>query len=358
MSTSHSHHTLKSPVTLAIDAMGGDHGTNATISGAALCLKQRPDTLFLLFGERTKIEQVMAHFPQLKQASQIIHTDKMISNEEKPSVALRQGKNSSMRLAINAVSEGRADAVISSGNTGALMAMSKMVLKTLPEIRRPAIASVFPTKKGETIMLDLGANSVCDSDNLVQFAILGSVFAKVIKNQNAPTVGLLNVGSEDMKGPDHIRVAAEMLRQIEFPGTFHGYIEGNDIPRGTTDVVVTDGFTGNVALKVAEGTSELISHFIRDAFKSSFLSMIGALFAGAAMKKLKKRLDPRFYNGGMFLGLNGICVKSHGSSDDYGFSRALIVAADLAANNYNQRVAAELDALSEREIFETLGEQG
>ncbi len=345
-----------SPITLAIDAMGGDHGVKATVSGAALCHKQHKDNKFLFFGDKEQIENAMSRYGSLQSVSQIVHTDKVIAGDEKPSVALRQGKESSMRLAIDAVAEGRADAVISSGNTGALMAMSKMVLKTLPEIRRPAIASVFPTKKGETVMLDLGANSSCDSENLVQFAILGAVFAKIIKDQKRPTVGLLNVGSEDIKGPDHIRVAGEKLRMIEFPGIYYGNIEGNDIPRGTTDVVVTDGFTGNVALKVAEGTSELIAYFIRDAFTSSPLAAIGALFAGGAFKKLKKRVDPRFYNGGMFLGLGGICVKSHGSSDAYGFSRALLVAGDLVSNNYNQKVAEELEMLREREIMESLGE--
>ena len=345
-------------ITLAIDAMGGDHGVKATVAGASLCLKQRKHDRFLFFGNKDDIDKAMTRFPALRAVSEIIHTDHVISGDEKPSVALRQGKESSMRLAINAVADGRAQAVISSGNTGALMAMSKMVLKTLPEIRRPAIASVFPTKRGETVMLDLGANSVCDSDNLVQFAILGAVFSKIIKGHKRPSVGLLNVGTEEIKGPDHIRVAGEKLRMSEFPGVYYGNIEGNDIPRGTTDVVVTDGFTGNVALKVAEGTSELVSQFVKDAFKSSFLAALGALFAGAAFKKMKKKMDPRFYNGGMFLGLNGICVKSHGSSDAYGFSRALLVATDLASNNYNQRVAEELEMLREREIFDTLGEQG
>ena len=345
-------------ITLAIDAMGGDQGVKATIAGAALCLKQRKQDKFLFFGDQGQIEKAMSRFPALRKVSEITHTDKVISGDDKPSVALRQGKDSSMRLAINAVADGKAQAVISSGNTGALMAMSKMVLKTLPEIRRPAIASVFPTRTGETVMLDLGANSVCDSDNLVQFAILGAVFSKIIKDHKRPTVGLLNVGSEDIKGPDHIRVAGEKLRMIEFPGIYYGNVEGNDIPRGTTDVVVTDGFTGNVALKVAEGTSELVGLFVKDAFKSSPLAAIGALFAGSAFKKLKKRVDPRFYNGGMFLGLNGICVKSHGSSDDYGFSRALLVASDLAANNYNKKVAEELQAIREREIGDPMEEQG
>lgn len=324
--------------------MGGDHGPKATIAGAALCHKNNPGPQFIFYGNRDEIEAQLKQHSSLMGVSQIVHTDQIISGTDKPSQVLRKGKNSSMGLAIDAVAQGVADAVVSSGNTGALMAMAKISLKTLPEIRRPAIASVFPTLRGETIMLDLGANTVCDSDNLVQFAMLGAIFAKVVKGIPKPTVGLLNVGSEDMKGHDQVRVAGEILRNLDFPGLYYGNIEGNDIPRGTTDVVVTDGFTGNVALKVAEGTSELIGHLVKDAFKSSPFAMLGALFAGGALKRMKKRVDPKFYNGGMFLGLNGICIKSHGSSDAYGFSRALIVAADLVMNDYNTRVAQEIDA--------------
>jgi glycerol-3-phosphate acyltransferase PlsX len=337
--------------TLAIDAMGGDLGPKATVAGAAMCLKEHAHLKFLIFGREKDIMPFLSAHPELKKVSEIIHTDSVVASSDKPSQALRTGRSSSMWMAIEAVAEGRADAIISSGNTGALMAMAKLCLRSLPEIRRPAIASVFPTKKGETIMLDLGANTVCDSDNLVQFALLGSIFARLVKNIPRPTVGLLNVGTEEMKGNDQVRVAGEILRDMNFPGLYYGYIEGTDIPAGTTDVVVTDGFTGNVALKVAEGTSELIGHFVKDAFRSSLMAFLGGLFAWGAMKKLKQRVDPRFYNGGMFLGLNGICVKSHGSSDAYGFSRALKVAADLVDNDYNMKVAAEIKAQQERETL-------
>ena len=336
--------------TLAIDAMGGDHGPKATIAGAALCLKDNPEARFLIFGRRSEVEHLIDRHPKLKEHSQFIHCEDVISGDEKPSSALRRGKNSSMSQAINAVAEGRADAVVSSGNTGALMAIAKLALRTLPEIRRPAIASVFPTKKGETIMLDLGANTLCDSDNLVQFAILGAVFAKLVKGLSEPTVGLLNVGTEEMKGHDQVRVASEILKDTIFPGRYYGYIEGNDIPKGTTDVVVTDGFTGNVALKVAEGTSDLVSYFLKDALKSSPLAALGGLLSWGALKKAKKRMDPRFYNGGMFLGLNGICVKSHGSSDAYGFSRALLVASELVIQGYNEKVAHEIALQNERSM--------
>jgi phosphate acyltransferase len=334
--------------TLAIDAMGGDHGPKATIAGAAMCLREKPDATFLIYGHKAQVEPVLARHPHLKEKSTFIHCEDVISGDEKPSTALRRGKNSSMTRAIYAVAEGKADAVVSSGNTGALMAIAKLALRTLPEIRRPAIASVFPTKQGETIMLDLGANTICDSDNLVQFAILGAVFAKLVKGLSEPTVGLLNVGTEEMKGHDQVRVASEILRDTDFPGRYYGYIEGNDIPKGTTDVVVTDGFTGNVALKVAEGTSDLISYFLKSALKSSPLAALGGLFAWGALKKARKRMDPRFYNGGMFLGLNGICVKSHGSSDAYGFSRALHVASELVVHSYNEKVAHEIAIQNER----------
>ncbi|MCB9965059.1 MAG: phosphate acyltransferase PlsX [Rhodospirillales bacterium] len=337
-------------LSLAIDAMGGDHGVSASVAGAALCLKQHPECRFIFFGHQDEIEKAMAHHASLRGVSEIVHTDQVISGHEKPSVALRQAKNSSMRLAIDAVATGRAQAVVSSGNTGALMAISKMILKTLPQIRRPAIASVLPTMRGEVIMLDLGANSSCDSENLVQFAILGAVFARVIKGIANPTIGLLNVGSEDMKGTDQVKLTGEILRTHTIPGTYYGNVEGNDIPRGTTDVVVTDGFTGNVALKVAEGTSELITHFLKQSVKSSPLAMLGMLLASGAMKNLKRRADPRFYNGGMFLGLNGICVKSHGGSDSYGFSRALLLACDLVGNDYNRKVARELESLMDDDV--------
>ena len=329
--------------------MGGDHGPKATVAGAAECLRRfSGDVRFQLYGNRAEIDPILAKHKKLQDAATIFHTDKVVSGDEKPSQALRSGKGSSMQLAIEAVANGEADAIISSGNTGALMAMAKLGLRTLPDIRRPAIASVFPCENGETIMLDLGANTICDSDNLVQFALLGAVFAKSVKGVNRPTVGLLNVGTEEMKGNDQIRVASDILRTMEhFPGVYYGYIEGNDIPAGTVNVVVTDGFTGNIALKVAEGTAEFVGQLVRNALKSSPMAMLGALFARPALHKMRTRVDPRFYNGGMFLGLNGICVKSHGRSDAYAFSRALLNAATMVQNNYNQKVAAELAALTE-----------
>lgn len=333
--------------------MGGDHGVDATIPGAALALKDRPGISFLLFGDEKKIAPMLERYPVLKPVSTICHTDKAVSPDDKAAQALRSGRDSSMRLAINAVSEGRAHCIVSGGNTGALMAMAKMVLKCLPGIQRPAIASVFPTMKGETTMLDLGANLECDAELLVQFAVLGSVYARVVRGHEKPTVGILNVGSEEMKGHEEVRNASAILQQVKFPGKYVGFVEGNDIPAGTVDVVVTDGFTGNIALKVAEGVSKLTTHMLKQSLKSSPLSMLGAVLAMGALKGLKKRMDPRLYNGGMFLGLNGICVKSHGGMDDVGVASAIKVAADLVSAGFNARVAQEIQQVMSQESFIT-----
>jgi glycerol-3-phosphate acyltransferase PlsX len=209
----------------------------------------------------------------------------------------------------------------------------------------------MPTQTGETIMLDLGANLTCDAEILVQFAILGSVYARAIKNIDNPTVGLLNIGSEQMKGHEQLRTAANILNNVKFPGNFVGFVEGNDIPMGTVDVVVTDGFTGNVALKVAEGVGMLTKGFVKEALKSSLLARIGGMLAYSSMKKVNAKMDPRLYNGGMFLGLNGICVKSHGGMDEYGFSQAIKVAAKLVKNGYNDRVAYEIEQVMNQESF-------
>lgn len=328
--------------TIALDAMGGDYGPDVIVPGAAAALLKIPGTQFLFFGDEAKIAPVLEQHAALKTVSEIIHTDKKISGSDKPSTAIRNSRDSSMRLAIEAVKDGRAHSVVSAGNTGALMALSKMILKTLPGIERPAIASVFPAMKGSTVMLDLGANLECDSDVLVQFALLGAVYARVVMNIENPTVGLLNVGTEDMKGHEEVRAAAAVLSQTKFCGTYHGFVEGNDITKGTVNVVVTDGFTGNVALKTAEGVGKLTSQLLREAFKSSPLAMLGYLLSAGAMGRLKARINPSKYNGGMFLGLDGVAVKSHGSSDVEGTENAILVAANLVRNGFNKRVAAEV----------------
>lgn len=331
--------------------MGGDFGPEVVIPGAALALKELPGAKFILFGDARRINPILENHAELAAVSTVRHTEKMIGNDEKPSAAIRSGKDSSMRLAIEAVKSGDADCIVSGGNTGALMAMSKLILKSLPGIDRPALASIFPTMKGQTTVLDLGANIICDAEILVQFALLGTVYARVVLGVQNPTVGLLNIGSEEMKGHDQLRAASAILSNVELPGRYHGFIEGNDIPCGTVDVVVTDGFTGNVTLKVVEGVSKLFSQFTREALQSTLLSRLGAVLASPALKKLKKRMDPRLYNGGMFLGLGGICVKSHGGADDVGFANAIKVAANLVAHGFNERVAHEVENMMSQESF-------
>ena len=336
---------------VALDAMGGDHGVDSVIPGAALCLEDHPTLKFMIFGDEARIQKVLNKHEALKHVSTIIHTDKYIRSDEKPSAALRASKGSSMRMAIEAVKDGHADAIVSAGNTGALMALAKMVLKSLPGIHRPAIASIFPTMRGQTIMLDLGANVLVDAENLVQFAVLGTVFAKVHMNTSIPSVGLLNVGSEDMKGPDHVRGAAAILGDVEFPGRYHGFVEGDDITKGTVDVVVSDGYAGNIALKTAEGVGALTDTILKKSLKADPLSLLGAAIASMGLKRAKKAIDPRLYNGGVFLGLNGLCVKSHGGCDALAFSSAVNLAAELAEHGYIETVGNDINNLMEQETF-------
>ena len=332
----------KRPPTIALDAMGGDHAPGIVVDGAALAFLREPTLRFILVGDRQKIESLLNKHPTLKAACQIEEAASVVPNDMKASLALRQGKDSSMRLAINAVEAGKADAVVSAGNTGALMAMAKLVLRPLPGIERPAIASLFPTTRGECVMLDLGANIECDARNLVEFARMGALFARVLLGLEQPLVGLLNVGSEEQKGHEEIRTAHAQLKAHGLPGQFYGFIEGNDIPAGTVDVVVTDGFTGNIALKMAEGMGRFMSHLLRHTFSASWLSRLGYLFARGAFARLRIRLDPRKYNGGVFLGLQGICVKSHGGADAEGYANAISVAHDLVRGDLNARIAEEL----------------
>jgi len=338
---------MAADVVIALDAMGGDHAPDIVVRGAHLALKRFPHVRFLLVGHEDRIKPLLARYRRLSERTTIIHTDEAISGETKPSVALRTGRRSSMRLAIDAVADGRAHCIVSAGNTGALMAMAKIVLRTLPGIDRPAIASYFPTRRGESVMLDLGANVECDADNLVQFALMGDLFARTVLGLIQPVVGLLNVGSEDLKGHDAVREAATRLRSTLSTISFYGFVEGDDITAGTVDVIVTDGFTGNVALKTAEGTAKLCIDFFRSAFRYSILGRIGYLFARGALGRLRERLDPRRYNGAVFLGLQGIAVKSHGGADALGFANAIAVAVDMKANGFLDKIRDELQRLSE-----------
>jgi glycerol-3-phosphate acyltransferase PlsX len=335
---------LTAHLTIALDAMGGDKAPEVVVEGVGLARERYPQARFLLFGDRARIEPLLGD-AAVKAVCEIVHTDQVVKGDAKPSQVLRQGRQTSMWLAVDAVARGAAAGVVSAGNTGALMAISKFVLRMVPGIARPAIAAVFPTERGETVMLDLGANVDCDAQNLVQFAVMGEVFARAVLGIERPAVGLLNVGSEDIKGNDTVRGAAAILREGQLPIRFHGFVEGDDVPKGTVDVVVTDGFTGNIALKISEGTAKLYTHFLRDAFFSSRIARVGYALARRALLKVKLRIDPRRYNGAMFLGLNGIAVKSHGGTDAVGFANAIGVAVDLVSHGFNERITEELTRL-------------
>ncbi len=332
-------------LTIAIDAMGGDHAPQVVIAGTNMARTRHADLEFLLFGEQATVTPLVRAHPGLAERVTIVHTPDRVAADAKPSQALRHGRQSSMGLAIEAVRDGRAGAVVSAGNTGALMVLSKFCLKTLPGIERPAMCSLMPTRRRETLFLDLGANAECDAENLIQFAVMGEVFARAVLGIEKPTVGLLNIGTEELKGNDTLRQAAATLRDLPLSIEFRGFVEGTDLTSGTVDVVVTDGFTGNVALKVAEGAVGLYSHFLRQAFKSSFLTKLGYLLARPSLAVLRQRLDPRRYNGAMFLGLNGVVVKSHGGTDALGFANAVGVAVELVRQGTNERITTELNKL-------------
>lgn len=334
-------------VCISLDAMGGDHAPEMVVAGAEIALKRLPHLKFLMFGDEARLKPMLAKYPVLEAVSEVRHASQEVSMEDKPSVALRQRRDSSMRLAINAVKEGDAQGVVSAGNTGALMAMAKFVLKTVRGIDRPAIATYMPTQRGETVMLDLGANIECDENNLVQFALMGEVFARILFGLEKPSVGLLNVGIEELKGNESVKKAAAILRDIDLPIRFEGFVEGDDLAKGTVDVIVTDGFTGNVALKTAEGTARLLVHFLRETFKSSFFAKVGYLLARRSLQRFRDRMDPRRYNGAMLLGLNGIAVKSHGGTDALGFSNAIGVCHDLVVNKLNDSIKNELAAFEQ-----------
>jgi glycerol-3-phosphate acyltransferase PlsX len=331
---------------LSLDAMGGDHAPEIVIKGVAQAHIRYPATHFLLFGDEARLKPLIAAEKGLEACCTIRHTDQVVSGEAKPSQAVRQGRQSSMWKAIEAVKNGEAAGVVSAGNTGALMAMAKIILRPLPGIDRPAICALFPTRRGETAMLDLGANAQVDARNLVEFAIMGECFARAMLGLERPTIGLLNIGSEDLKGTDMLREASQTLRGAHLDMEFHGFVEGDDLAKGTVDVVVTDGFTGNVALKTAEGTAKLVFEFLRGAIKSSLLARFGMIFAMPVISQVRARVDPRRYNGAMFLGLNGIVVKSHGGTDAVGFANAIGNAVDLVARDLNAQIGRDLERMA------------
>ena len=333
-------------LTIALDAMGGDAAPAIVVEGAALALARQPDLVFLLYGDEPRLQPLLAAHPALRPAVSVRHTPDSVAGDAKPSLALRQGRNSSMRLAINAVKEGEAMAAVSAGNTGALMAMAKVVLKTLPGIDRPAIATVMPSQRQPVVVLDLGANIECGAEHLFQFAVMGEVFARVMLGVAKPRVALLNVGTEELKGDHVVRGAAAMLRDCPLAIDFRGFVEGTDVTEGAVDVVVTDGFTGNVALKVAEGTAAMYTASLREAIRGGGLrAKLGYLLARPAFARLRERFDSRRYNGAMFLGLNGVVVKSHGGTDAVVFAAAIAVAADLVRKGTNERIIDEMGGI-------------
>lgn len=338
-------------VRIALDAMGGDIGASVVIPGAAISLTRHPDSEFLLFGDSALIEKELAHHPALKAVSKVIHTDVAVSMHDKPSQALRRGRKvSSMWRAIDAVKQGEAHVAVSAGNTGALMAMGRFCLKMLPGIERPAIAAIWPTARGESVILDVGATIGGDAEHLKTLAIMGSAMASVLFDMERPSVGLLNIGTEEMKGREEIREAAELLRNSDLPQmNFIGFVEGDGIGKGASDVIVTEGFSGNISIKVAEGTARQLTDFLRAAMGRTWRAKIGYLFAKNAFKALRDKLDPNRSNGGVFLGLDGIVVKSHGSATADGFAYAVDVGYDMARydliNKINQTLNRDGDAL-------------
>jgi glycerol-3-phosphate acyltransferase PlsX len=340
-------------VRIALDAMGGDVGASVVIPGAAIALKKHPDCEFLLFGDSKLIDEQLAAHPALKKASRVVHTDVTVSMHDKPSQALRRGrKTSSMWLAIDAVKKGEAHVAVSAGNTGALMAMARFHLHTMPGIDRPAIAAVWPTARGESVVLDLGASIGGDANHLVALSVMGSAMASVLFNIERPTVGLLNIGVEEIKGHEEIREAAEKLRAMNLPQlNYIGFVEGDGLGKGAADVIVSEGFSGNIALKAAEGTARQMADFLRSAMESSWQSKIGYLFARKAFKALRDKLDPNKSNGGVLLGLKGVVVKSHGGINAEGFASAVNVGYEMVRcdllTKINQMINSDGGALAQ-----------
>ena len=333
---------------IAVDAMGGDEGVRVMIEGAALARRRHDRFKFLLVGDETRIKDALEVHPNLRAASEILHAPDVVSGDEKPTQALRRAKTTSMGLAINAVKAGEAGAAVSAGNTGALMAMAKLALRTMPGIDRPALSALLPTLgENDVVMLDLGANTECDARNLVQFAIMGAAYSRIVTGRANPRVRLLNIGTEDNKGTEHLQAAAAQLKlaSASLDMSFDGFAEADKLNRGDVDVVVSDGFSGNIALKAVEGTARFVADLLRRSFASSLRSKFGFLISRPATELLKHHLDPNNHNGAVFLGLNGVVVKSHGSASALGVANAVAVTARLLEANITERIAADVARL-------------
>ena len=329
---------------ISLDAMGGDFGPSVVIGGAAVALERRPELEFILYGDEAAIRKELAKYAKLAAISRIEHCDVHISMEDKPSKALRAGRwKSGMWRAIEAVKSGDADVCISAGNTGALMAMSKFCLRTMSGIERPAMAALWPTLKGESVVLDVGANVGAEAGQLVDFALMGAAMARALYDLDRPTVGLLNIGVEEVKGQEDVREAGQLLRESSLSGlNYHGFVEGDDLGRGTVDVVVTEGFAGNIALKTADGTAKQIAQYLRSAMSRSLFAKIGYFFAKGAFDQLREKMDQRKVNGAVLLGLNGVVIKSHGGTDAEGFAAAIEMGHDMVANGIMEKITDDL----------------
>lgn len=335
---------MMTSVRIALDAMGGDYGPEVIVLGAALALSRHSDISFIFFGDELRVKPLVAAHPALAAVSTVRHADVAIRMDDKPSQALRTGRRtSSMWLAIDAVKKGEADVAFSAGNTGALMAMAKICLHMMPYIDRPAIAAIWPTLRGETLVLDVGATIGADAHHLVDLAIMGSAMARIVFGLDRPTVGLLNIGTEEVKGLEEVRMASRILREAALPNLdYRGFVEGDDIGKGTVDVVVTEGFAGNIALKTAEGTAKQIAAYLRQALRSSVWSKLGYLLARRAFAALEAKMDPRKVNGGVFLGLNGVVIKSHGGSDAIGTARAIEIGYEMVKDQLLSKIQETL----------------
>lgn len=339
-------------VTISLDVMGGDVGPDVVLPGAELSLLRHPNIRYELFGEKDAVESVLEKYPRVKEVSNFHHCEVSITMDEKPSRALRRGRrDSSMWKAIEAVKNQEADVIISAGNTGALMVMARFCLRMMAGIERPALAAIWPTLKGESIVLDVGATIGADAQQLIDFSLMGSAMARALFDLDKPSVGLLNIGVEEVKGLDEIKTAGAMLREVSLPGlSYAGFVEGDDLGKGTVDVVVTEGFTGNIALKSAEGTAKQIAEYLKAAMSRTLLARIGYVFAKQAFDRLRQKMDPRRSNGGVFLGLNGVVIKSHGGTDAEGFAAAIDLGYDMIHNGLIGKISSDLEIYEQSQI--------
>lgn len=335
--------------TIAIDAMGGDNAPYSVIAGLDIVYDYlvKNNISLLLFGDANVLAPYLAKYPRLNNISSVIQADEVVQGDDKPSKIIRRGRNTSMWMAIEAVRNKQADAVVSGGNTGCLMGISKLLISMIEGIRRPAITTLLPNSADYTAMLDLGANAECDEHNIVQFAVMGSMYVKILLGKERPRVGILNIGSEAGKGLDYLTKAEEIIaeKKEHLPFDYYGFVEGDDIMQDKVDVIATDGFSGNIALKSIEGAAKFIKNDLKKVFTKSILSIIGYMFMRSSVKKFKSKIDPRKYNGAVLLGLNGVVVKSHGGTDAFGFSNAVLYASKMLVNDFIPKIEKEIEKI-------------